>query len=125
MVVVLCTVPDSLDQAELLASKMVERRLAACVNLIPQVRSLFRWDGAVAREAELLMMIKTTEEMVVHLTSFLQEHHPYDVPEVVALPAQAALPYGTWVQDSVRDEKGDKVSSLQESSSTAILSQDE
>ncbi|MEM6962942.1 MAG: divalent-cation tolerance protein CutA, partial [Myxococcota bacterium] len=64
MVVVLCTVPDSLDQAELLASKMVQRRLAACVNLIPQVRSLFRWDGAVARETEILMMIKTTEEMV-------------------------------------------------------------
>ena len=97
--VVLCTCPDSAT-AESLAHGLVSEQLAACVNIIPEIRSVFRWEGKVRSESEQLMVIKTTPGKYQALESWLQENHPYDVPEVLMLPVNKGLDsYLAWVID--------------------------
>ena len=82
--VVLVTAPDA-DTAARLARAMVEERLVACVNLIEGVRSIFRWQGSVQEEREVLLIVKTRAGRLGELESFLAREHPYEVPECVAL----------------------------------------
>ncbi|MDX1556737.1 MAG: divalent-cation tolerance protein CutA [Xanthomonadales bacterium] len=99
--VVLCTCPDD-DTASSLARELVETRLAACVNIVPEIRSVFRWQGEVQSEAEALMVVKTTAGRYPALEAWLLDNHPYDVPEVLALPVENALAaYGQWVAAEV------------------------
>ena len=84
--VVLCTAPP--DRAAELARAVVERRLAACVNIIPGLRSIYRWEGKICDDGESLLVIKTRAEAVADLAAALLELHPYDTPEVIALPIQ-------------------------------------
>lgn len=101
-VVVLSTVARAED-AERIATALVERGLAACVNVVPEVVSIYRWKGAVQREAELLLVIKTRSERLAALKEALTELHPYDVPEALALPVSDGLaPYLAWLDDSVK-----------------------
>jgi periplasmic divalent cation tolerance protein len=102
VVVVLTTVATE-EAAERLAQELVERRLAACVNVLPQVRSIYRWQGAVQDDRELLLLVKTTRERRDETMRAIAELHPYDVPEVVALDADAVSgPYASWLGDAVR-----------------------
>ncbi len=87
-VVVLCTFPD-VEKARVIAALLVERRLAACVNLLPGVESIYRWEGKVERAGEVLAVIKTTR--YPELEAALKELHPYEVPEILALPVAAGL----------------------------------
>jgi periplasmic divalent cation tolerance protein len=98
--VVLTTFPPSFDAAAL-AKSLVERRLAACVNIVPEVRSIYRWNEGVDDEREQLLVIKTTDERVEALREALVAGHPYDVPEFVVLPADAHGAYGGWLIESV------------------------
>ena len=101
--VVLSTAPDESVAAEL-AAALVERRLAACVNLVPGVRSLYWWEGELQDDAEVLMVCKTDARRLDALTSMLQEMHPYDCPEVVALPVEGgAEAYLAWITDTLDD----------------------
>ncbi len=103
MFCVLCNCPAAGDVAPRLARALVERRLAACVNLLPGVRSIYAWQGEVCDEAEITLLIKTSAAQMTALREAIVELHPYDVPEVVALPVDAAasLPaYLNWVQAS-------------------------
>jgi periplasmic divalent cation tolerance protein len=101
-VVVLSTVATSAD-ADRIAGALVERRLAACVNVVPGVVSVYRWKGAVQREGELLLVVKTRSEKLEALKEALTELHPYDVPELLALPvADGLAPYLAWLDDAVR-----------------------
>ncbi len=98
---ILCTFPDA-DQARRIGGVLVEARLAACVNLIPGVESIYRWQGAVETSAEVLAIIKTTTAVFPALESRLRELHPYVVPEIIALqPDQVAESYARWVSESV------------------------
>ena len=98
MIVVLTTV-GSEDDAVRLANALVERRLAACVNVVPGVRSIYRWQGAVQDDRELLLVVKTTAERQAALTAALGELHPYEVPEIVALEAGFVAPaYARWLR---------------------------
>jgi periplasmic divalent cation tolerance protein len=83
--IVFCTVPDA-ETAERLARGLVEQRLAACVNVITAVRSFYRWEGAIQADDEAILKIKTTHARRDALISWLGEHHPYEVPEIVAVP---------------------------------------
>jgi len=98
---VLCTCPDEAT-ARRLARALVEKRLAACVNVFPAVASIYRWEGAVEEAQEALMMIKTAADKLEPLERWLANHHPYDVPEVVALDAAyVAEPYQRWLLAAV------------------------
>ena len=96
ILVVYCTCPDE-KTARRLAACLVENRLAACVNVLPRIRSIYRWQGAVQDDGEALMMIKTTAARYAELERWLNGHHPYDLPEVIALPVDRGLPaYLEW-----------------------------
>ena len=100
-VVALSTV-GSAEDAERIARALVERRLAACVNVVPNVVSVYRWKGAVEKDEEHLLVIKTRAERLEALRQALVELHPYEVPELVALPVEAGhAPYLAWLDESV------------------------
>lgn len=86
LVVVLCTVPDDAT-AERLAKGLVEERLAACVNAIAGVKSFYRWQGKIESDTEIQLVIKTRADRFDALAAWISENHPYDVPEIVAIPA--------------------------------------
>lgn len=98
--VVLTTMPDT-DAAVALARTLVEERLAACVNVLPAMRSLYRWEGAVHEDAERQLVIKTAEPQLPALEARLRALHPYDVPELLVLAADAAATYGAWLLGAV------------------------
>jgi periplasmic divalent cation tolerance protein len=99
--VVLTTVAR-VEDAESIARDLVERRLAACVNILPPVASIYRWRGEVTREAEHLLLMKTRADGFEALRARLVAIHPYETPEVVALPVAAGHPaYLQWIAESV------------------------
>lgn len=101
VLVVLTTVGTERD-AESLALALVERRLVGCVNVVPGVRSIYRWQGAVQDDRELLLLAKTTAARLDEVMAALAELHPYDVPEIVALDAASVSPaYAAWLRDCV------------------------
>lgn len=97
LLVVLCTFPDS-ETARQLGTDLVERQLAACVNLLPGVGSVYRWQGRVEQATEVLALFKTTAAAYPALAAALASGHPYEVPEIIALrPAAVADAYLRWV----------------------------
>jgi periplasmic divalent cation tolerance protein len=102
--VVLITAPDG-QTARQLARALVERRLAACVNLVPGITSIYRWQGAVEESGEVLMIAKTSAEAYPRLEAALSELHPYEVPECIALAPDAVAPkYLAWLGAEARPE---------------------
>lgn len=100
--VVLCTAPAQGDAATELARGLVEARLAACVNMLSGVRSFYRWKGAVQDDAEVQLIIKTTRSRFAAVEQWLADHHPYDVPEVLALEVERGAPaYLAWLTNQV------------------------
>jgi len=98
--IVLSTFPDP-DQAAAIARILVEEQLAACVNLLPGVRSIYRWQGAVESATETLAIIKTTAGRYDALASRLVSLHPYEVPELIAVsPVAGHAPYFAWIAAS-------------------------
>lgn len=94
---VVLTTTDSEDAASTLAQKIVEERLAACVQTTP-IRSVYRWQGAVQREAEVLLLIKTRPDLLDRLEAFITQHHTYERPEIVALPiVGGSQAYQDWI----------------------------
>lgn len=90
------------EAADTLARALVESRLAACVNRLPGVRSTYRWQGEVTCDEEALLVVKTTRGAYPALAAFVASHHPYDVPEIVALSVVAGhAPYLDWVESNV------------------------
>jgi periplasmic divalent cation tolerance protein len=100
--VVLCTVPNE-EVGVRIAHSLLEERLAACVNLLPQVRSLYRWNGAVQDDREQLLIIKTQRDRYEALEQRVRALHPYEVCEVLALDVSAgSAPYLDWVLQETR-----------------------
>ncbi len=86
---------------ERIARRLVEERLAACVNLIPRVISTYRWQGKLARDRETLLVIKSRRVRFPALARRVAALHPYSVPEIIALPLQAgSRPYLAWIRES-------------------------
>lgn len=95
---VLCTCPDA-ESAGRIARALVEERLAACVNRVPGLTSVYRWQGAIQEDDEVLLLIKTRRERFEALRARLVALHPYDVPEVIALDiATGHAPYLEWLR---------------------------
>jgi periplasmic divalent cation tolerance protein len=101
-VVVLVTAPTVESAAEM-ARALVEEGLAACGNVIPGVRSIYRWAGAIHDDPEAVLLLKTDRRLVAALKERLPALHPYQVPELLALPVEEGLPpYLAWLAASVR-----------------------
>ena len=102
--IVLTTLADE-QQAEEFAAALVERRLAACVNIVGPIRSIYRWKEKVEREKEFLLIIKTTSEQASRLEAAFKELHPYELPERVELsPEGGSEEYLAWVVGEVQGE---------------------
>ena len=103
-VVVLTTMPADADEAAF-ARSLVEERLAACVNLLPLMESVYRWEGRIERETERQIVIKTSRERVPALWDRVRELHPYEVPEFLVLPIiDGNEAYLRWVGEGTRAE---------------------
>ena len=101
-IVVLCTFPDA-DTARRIGRILVEERLAACVNILPQMESIYRWKGAIETSAEVLALIKSTTWKYQLLEARILELHPYEVPEIVSLRMDAGhIEYLRWIEQSVQ-----------------------
>lgn len=99
--VLFITVPH-LGEGRALARALLEARLAACVNLVPKVESLYWWDGAIQNEEEALLVVKTRTDRVDELVSKVRCHHSYSVPEVIAVPVEGGNPdYLRWIDEEV------------------------
>lgn len=103
--IVFVTAPEG-ETATRLAHGLVEAGLAACVNVVSGVRSVYRWEGRILEEGEHLLVIKTTDGRVAELERWVDAHHPYDVPEVIVVPViGGAEAYLSWVESSVESEE--------------------
>jgi periplasmic divalent cation tolerance protein len=98
---------ESEEQARAIARALVEARLAACVNIVPGMHSVYRWKDAVEEAAELLLIIKTSRAMLPRVQAALQRLHTYEVPELVALPiVDGSESYLNWLSASLESEQG-------------------
>jgi periplasmic divalent cation tolerance protein len=96
---VITNLPDR-EAAESLAERLVAQRVAACVNILAPCRSVYRWQGALQRDEEHPMLIKTTGERYAALEQAIRDAHPYELPEIVAVPIERGLPaYLSWVAE--------------------------
>jgi len=103
VLIVLTTTPDQLE-AEALATKIVEARLAACVQILPQMTSVYVWDGKLQKEGEHLLLIKTLSENWDELREFITANHSYDVPEIIAIDIEkTSEAYSSWLVDALKD----------------------
>ena len=99
MLIVLTTTPN-IEEAEDLAKKIIEAKLAACVQILPQMKSFYVWKGEVQSDSEYLLLIKTLAEKYDELEKFIQTHHSYEVPEIVALSAEkVSESYLNWAKN--------------------------
>ena len=97
-----CTT-DSQSSANELAASIVEQQLAACVNIIPGITSVYHWDNEIQHDQEWLLLIKTTDDMSEALKEAIMKIHPYDSPELIGVDVTDGLPdYLQWVQDTVK-----------------------
>jgi periplasmic divalent cation tolerance protein len=98
---VLVTAPNE-DEARRIANALVEERLAACVNIVAAIESVYRWEGQVTTDRETLLIIKTTDERYEELEQRVKELHSYSTPEVIAFKIErGSSEYLSWLQDSV------------------------
>ncbi|MBV9266985.1 MAG: divalent-cation tolerance protein CutA [Acidobacteriaceae bacterium] len=107
VVVVLCTCADD-NEAGRIAQAVVEESLAACVNILPGIESVYRWEGKVERSRETLLIIKTVAESFDALRERISALHSYDIPELIALPVELGLEkYLAWIRREVK-KSGDE-----------------
>lgn len=100
--IILTTCPST-EVAEKIGRTLVEERLAACVNIIPGVRSIYTWEGKTCDEGEILLLVKTAADRVAETEERIRSLHPYDLPEVVSLsPSGGSEEYAQWVTEGTR-----------------------
>jgi periplasmic divalent cation tolerance protein len=96
------TTASSKEEARRLAKTLVERRFAACVNIVPNINSIYWWKEKVEESQEFLLLMKTTESAIPKLRDAIQELHSYEVPECIVLPIEdGSAPYLNWIDESV------------------------
>ena len=104
--IVILTTVDSEDLALKIASGLVEERLAACVNIVSPVRSIYRWKEKVCDDREMVLMIKTAAYLFTEVRDYIRENHTYELPEILALPVAAGDEKALdWINASVRPRR--------------------
>ena len=108
-IVVLTTLPDE-EHARALVRRLVEERVVACGTVLGRVTSVYRWEGAIEEAAEVQVLLKTRRDLWKRLEAAVREKHPYDVPELLALPVESGLEaYLEWVSEETADQGGASV----------------
>jgi periplasmic divalent cation tolerance protein len=103
MPVLATTTTSTREDAGKIASALVEERLAACVQIVGPITSVYRWQGAVEEEKEILLLIKSTGDLVPRIAELLDRIHPYDVPELIATPITGgSSAYLSWLEENIR-----------------------
>ena len=103
-ILVISTLPDQ-EQAQKLAQSLVQQKLAACVNILPSATSVYRWQGQVETANETIILIKTTMARYPDLEAAIKAQHPYELPEIIAVPVSTGLwAYLDWVQAETTSE---------------------
>ncbi len=99
MLVIFTTI-HSIDEAENLAKQIIEAKLAACVQILPPIKSYYFWEGKVRNDPEYLLLVKTIEEKYAELEAFINKNHSYDVPEIVAVSSEkVSQKYLAWINE--------------------------
>jgi periplasmic divalent cation tolerance protein len=107
--IVILATAGSFRQARKIARRLVEQRLAACVNISSPVRSLYWWEGKIADDREYLLLIKTTRKLFAGVKDAVLETHSYTTPEIISLPViEGSLGYLRWIDDCVRKQRKKK-----------------
>ena len=105
MLIILTTTPNA-EEAESLARKILEARLAACVQVLPPMKSFYFWEGAIQADSEHLLLIKTLAGNFENLEAFIKSNHSYSVPEIAAIKAEAVSEdYFKWLKETVSSER--------------------
>lgn len=108
-VVILITV-GSEEEAQKIGRILVDEGLVACANIVPNIRSIFRWEGKVTEERETLLILKSVSTAFESIEAMVKTHHSYSVPEIIALPIQGgSASYLKWVQEMTRAVKGPSI----------------
>ncbi|MBT3013144.1 MAG: divalent-cation tolerance protein CutA [Candidatus Thiodiazotropha sp. (ex Lucina aurantia)] len=103
LLLILCTAPDR-ETALKLSRSLLEQRLAACVNLSPPVTSVYHWQGRLEESEEILLLIKTTKQQYNNVEATLRAQHPYELPEIIAVPVEQGLDdYIDWVERCTKE----------------------
>jgi periplasmic divalent cation tolerance protein len=101
--VLVLTTAGSVAEAQKIAHELVERRLAACANIVPRIQSVYRWEGKVESAEEYLLLIKSTKARVPEVQAMIKELHSYDLPECIVISMKGgSAEYLNWISDSVR-----------------------
>ena len=101
---VISTCPNQ-DVAKQLAGKIIDEHLAACVNILPNIVSVYKWQGSMEESSESMMLIKSTKQQYENLQSLIVEEHPYELPEVIAVPISGGLPeYLAWINNVINEK---------------------
>jgi periplasmic divalent cation tolerance protein len=105
-VIVVFMTAGSVGEARRIADHLVETRSAACVQILPEIESVYRWNGEVQREKEVLVLAKTTAEKFAELEKSVRSMHSYETPEILAVPVVAgSSPYLDWLSENVRSKQ--------------------
>ena len=99
---IILTTVSAVEEGESIANILVEKQLAACINIIPKISSVYRWEGKVHSESEILLLIKTTKDLETEVYREVQNVHPYDTPELITVPiTNGSKTYLDWMTNAV------------------------
>jgi len=106
---ILVSTCNDLDQATAIAHTLIEERLAACINILPNVRSIYRWEGTIEQSSECLLIVKTSKAKLTQTERRLQALHPYDTPELLVVKSSGVnAKYAKWFAESLFEESNDE-----------------
>ena len=104
---IILTTVSAVKEGESIANILVEKQLASCVNIIPNISSVYQWEGQIQSESEVLLLIKTTKDLEAEVYREVQNVHSYDTPELITLPiTNGSDAYLDWMTNSVRNNRG-------------------
>ena len=102
---IILTTVSAVEEGESIANILVEKQLAACINIIPKISSVYRWEGKVHSESEILLLIKTTKDLETEVYREVQNVHPYDTPELITVPiTNGSETYLDWMTAAVHKQ---------------------
>lgn len=105
-IIIILTTVSSCKEGESIASKLVEKKLSACVNILPQMTSIYRWDNKINKENEFLLLIKTAEHLEQEVYDFIRANHSYEVPEIITLDINNIdKKYSEWIDSSIEPKE--------------------